>query len=157
MRHLIRTAVVISALIGGVAPISSIAGEQPIYTAEDIAKAKPVGTIEVEAEQLRLLLGGARGKGVLTYQGKKYPFSLKAVTVGGVGVTKVSATGDVYFLKSPADFAGTYSAMTIGATVGKGKGASQYQNSKGVFISVKSKSEGLALSLGTGGVEVTMD
>ena len=47
--------------------------------------------------------------------------------------------------------------VTVGATVGKGAGASQYQNSKGVFISVKSKSEGLALSLGLGGVEVTLD
>ena len=103
------------------------------------------------------MLGGARGKGVLNYQGKRYPFSLRAVSAGGVGAQKTTATGDVYFLKSPADFAGTYSAVTIGAAVGKGAGASQYQNSKGVFISVKSKSEGLALSLGLAAVEVTMD
>ena len=107
MRHIIGTAVVLSALIGGVASVSSMAGEQRTYTAEDIAKAKPVGTIEVEAAQLQLLLGGARGKGVLSFQGKKYPFSLKAVTVAGVGATKSTATGDVYFLKTPADFAGT--------------------------------------------------
>ena len=157
MRHVIGTAVVLSALICGVASVPSMAGEQRTYTAEDIAKAKPVATIEVQAEQLRLLLGGARGKGVLNFQGKKYPFSLKAVTAGGVGVQKTHATGDVYFLKTPADFPGVYSAVSIGAAVGKGAGGSQYQNSKGVFISVKSKSEGVGLSLGLGAVEVTMD
>jgi hypothetical protein len=157
MRHVMRTTLVLSALIGGMASISSIAGEQPTYTAEDIAKAKPVATIDVEAEQLQLLLGGARGKGVLNYQGKKYPFSLKAVSAGGVSVQKTQATGDVYFLKTPSDFAGVYSAAGIGAALGKGAGGSQYQNSKGVFISVKSKSGGVALSLGLGGVEVTMD
>jgi hypothetical protein len=157
MRHAIKVAVIVGALIGTPLSLSSMAGEQPVYTAEDIAKSKPVGTIEVEAEQLRLLLGGARGKGVLHYQGKNYPFSLKAVSAGGVGMQKTQATGDVYFLKTPSDFPGTYSAITAGAAVGKGAGASQYQNGKGVFISVKSKSDGLGLSLGLAAVEVTMD
>ena len=157
MRNGIKIAVALTALMGGVISATGMAGEQPTYTAADIAKAKPTGTIEVEAEQLRLLLGGAKGKGVLHFQGKTYPFSLKAVTAGGVGVQKTQATGDVYFLKTPADFAGVYSAVTIGATVGKGAGGSQYQNGKGVFISVKSKSEGLGLSLGVGAVEVTLE
>lgn len=124
------------------------------YTAEDIAKAKPVASFEVEAEQLRLILGGASGKGVLSYQGKKYPFTVKAVTAGGVGASKITAKGDVYFMKNVEDFAGLYSAATMGATIGKGAGASQYENNKGVFLKVTSKSEGLALTLGLGGVQV---
>jgi hypothetical protein len=129
---------------------------QPKHTADEIAKAKPSGTIEVSAEQLRLLLGGASGKGVLNYQGKQYPFTIKAATVGGVGYTKVTATGDVYFLDKLDDFAGTYSAATIGAALGGGVGGSQYENNKGVFISVKSKTEGVALNLGLGGVQVQL-
>jgi hypothetical protein len=124
------------------------------YTAEDIAKAKPVATFEVEADQIRLILGGASGKGVLTYNGKKYPFTAKAVTAGGVGVTKVTAKGDVYFMKNVEDFAGIYSAASIGATVGKGAGASQYENNKGVFLKVVSKTEGVGLSLGLAGVQI---
>jgi hypothetical protein len=133
---------------------SAQAGPGPKHTAEEIAKAKPSGTIEVSAEQLRLLLGGASGKGTLHYQGKQYPFTIKAATVGGVGYTKVIATGDVYFLSKLEDFAGTYSAATIGAALGAGVGGSQYENNKGVFISVKSKTEGVALNLGLGGVQV---
>jgi hypothetical protein len=123
-------------------------------TAEDIAKAKPSGTFEVQAEQVRLLIGGGSGKGVLTYQGKQYPFTLKGVSLGGVGVTKVDATGTVYFLEKLEDFAGTYSAVSAGATVGAGAGASQFENNKGVFLSVKSKTEGIGLSLGLSGVTI---
>ena len=157
MRYGIGKAIVISALTGVMFSVSVMAGEQrvqPTYTAEDIAKAKPVATLEVDAEQIRLLLGGASGKGVLNFQGKAYPFTVKAVTAGGVGVTKVHAVGDVYFMKSASDFPGTYSAITAGATVGAGVGASQFQNGKGVLLNLKSKSEGLALSLGIGAVEV---
>jgi hypothetical protein len=41
-----------------------------------------------------------------------------------------------------------YSAATIGATVVKGAGGSQFQNDKDVFLSVKNKSEGIELNLG---------
>jgi hypothetical protein len=128
---------------------------KPRHTAEEIAKATPSGTFEVDAEQLRLLLGGASGKGTLNYKGKSYPFTIKAASVGGVGYTKVHATGKVYFLERLEDFAGTYSAVSMGAALGKGVGGSQYENGKGVFLSVSSKTEGVALNLGAGAVQVT--
>ena len=126
------------------------------HTADEIAKAKPSGTIEVEAEQIRLIVGGAQGRGVLHFQGKSYPFTMKGGTVGGVGMTKVHATGDVYFLDNVRDFAGNYSAATIGAALGPGAGGSQYENNKGVFIKVRSKSEGVGLNLGLGVVSITL-
>jgi hypothetical protein len=136
---------------------AQVADHKPRHTAEEIAKAKPSGRIEATAEQIRLLVGGARGRGTLYYGGKQYPFTMKAATAGGVGVTKVNATGDVYFLEKLEDFPGTYSAATIGATLGAGAGGSQYENNKGVFISVKSKSEGVGLSLGVGAISIEFD
>jgi hypothetical protein len=135
-------------------PASFAQDAKPRHTAEEIAKAKPSGTFEVQAEQVRLLIGGGSGKGVLRYQGKQYPFTVKGLSVGGVGITKVDATGTVYFLDKLEDFAGTYSAVTIGATLGAGAGASNFENNKGVFLSVKSKSEGVGLNLGLSGVQV---
>ena len=129
---------------------------KPRHTAEEIAKAKPSGTIEVEASQLRLIVGGAQGKGMLHYKGKSYPFTMKGGTVGGIGATKVTAAGDVYFLDNVADFAGTYSAATIGAALGPGVGGSQYENNKGVYIKVRSKTEGVALNMGLGVVTITL-
>jgi hypothetical protein len=145
------------ALAGIAMPVYVSAQEvKPSRTAEEIKNAKPSGTIEVEAAQLRLIVGGAQGKGTLHFKGKSYPFTMKGGTVGGVGATKVTATGDVYFLENVADFAGTYSAATIGAALGPGFGGSQYENGKGVFINVKSKTEGVGLNLGLGVVSITM-
>ena len=81
---------------------------------------------------------------------------MKGGTVGGLGATKVTATGDVYFLENVADFAGKYSAATIGAAVGPGVGGSQYENDKGVFIKVRSKTEGVALNLGLGVISISL-
>jgi hypothetical protein len=137
-------------------PAFSAEPQQGTHTAEDIKKAKPSGTVEVQAEQLRLIIGGTRGKGTLTYQGKKYPFTMKGVSAGGVGVSKVNAAGNVYFLNNPEDFAGTFTAVTAGVTVGKGKGASQFENDKGVLVILRSKSEGVALTLGLAAVDVEL-
>lgn len=128
--------------------------DKPRHTAEEIAKAKPTATFELTAEQVRLIVGGASGRGTLYFKGKSYPFTMKGVTVGGVGVTKVTATGDVYFLERVEDFAGAYSAATIGAALVAGGGGSQYENNKGVYVRVRSKSEGVALNLGLGAVQV---
>ena len=135
------------AVIAAAAP-PALAQDKQQATAVDISKEKPSGTIEVEAEQVRLIIGGSGGKGVLRFQGKEYPFTFKGGSAGGVGVTKVTAVGNVYFLKKVEDFPGTYTAVTAGAAVVKGKGMSSFQNNKGVYLEVKSKSEGLALNLG---------
>ena len=123
-------------------------------TAEDLAKTPPSATFEFEGTQLRLLIGGSSGKGVLRFQGKEYPFTAKSLSVGGVGVAETHAVGDVRYLNNLNDFAGVYTGLTIGATVVKGKGAATFQNNKGVVVSVKSKSDGAALSLGVSGFEV---
>lgn len=157
-RKSLITATIASWIVAGVFTFPAFAQEdkldKPRHTAEEIARTKPNATFELTAEQVRLLVGGASGKGTLHYQGKAYPFTIKAVTAGGVGVTKVTAQGDVYFLNKLEDFAGTYSAATIGAALGGGVGGSQYENNKGVFVSVKSKTEGVALNLGVGAVQV---
>ena len=126
----------------------------PRYTAEDIAKAKPTATFELTAEQYQLIIGGGSGNGTLLFQGKKYPFRVKGLNVGGLGYTKSVAVGDVYFLKNVQDFAGTYSAANIGGTLGAGAGGSQYENQKGVYVRVASKTEGANISLGLGGITV---
>ena len=124
-------------------------------TAEELAKTPPSGTFEFEGSQFRLIVGGGSGKGILKFQGKEYPFTAKAASVGGIGGTTVRATGDVHFLKNLADFEGTYTGVSAGATAGKGAGASQFENTKGVIITVKSRSEGLALSLGISGMNIS--
>ena len=157
MRLVLVTATVISLAFAGLAQ----AGEQAApksskYTAEQIKKAKPTATVELDAAQFGLLVGGATGKGTLTYQGKAYPFTIKAASAGSVGVSKVHATGNVYFLERAEDFAGTYTAVAASGAFVKGVGASQYENTKGVFIDLRTKSEGVAASFGLTAVTVEL-
>ena len=111
-------------------PQASFAAEQAEnqkVTGQDL-NAPPDATIDFEATQMRLILGGAKGKGVLHFQGKDYPFTMEAVSVGGVGYSEVAGTGTVHYLKKVEDFAGRYNAVGAGAVVGGGKGASTFEN-----------------------------
>ena len=124
-------------------------------SAADLAK-PPDGTVRFEATQFRLILGGGSGEGVLTFQGKDYPFTMKGGSVGGVGYTEVQGAGVVHFLKKVEDFAGTYSGIGVGAALVEGKGASTFQNNKGVVVSVKSRTDGAALNMGVNAVTVKL-
>ncbi|HQR50193.1 MAG TPA: hypothetical protein PKW44_00980 [Methylophilaceae bacterium] len=118
----------------------------------------PTATLEVEATQIRLLIGGAKGKGVLHFNGTNYPFTLSAGSIGGVGYAEVKATGEVYFLEKPEDLNGDYSAATAGVTAVKGAGMSTFKNAGNkVKLSIKSESEGLGLFLGIGAMKLELD
>jgi hypothetical protein len=128
----------------------------PTVTEAGLAATPPDGTFEFEATQMRLIIGGASGKGTLYFKGKPYTFTASGPTLGGVGVTTVNATGTVHYLQNLADFNGTYSGIGIGGALVEGKGASTFQNSKGVVLSVKSKTEGLALNSGVSALTVKL-
>ena len=120
--------------------------------------AKDSATFDFEARQVRLIFGGAGGSGVLHYEGRNYPFKMKAVSVGGVGVSDLKGSGTVHNLKSIDDLAGTYVGVGAGAAMGSsGKGGSTYRNEKGVTFTTKSRASGMALNLGASGVVVTLD
>jgi len=141
-------------------PQAVFAADQPAkkqVTAQELATTPPDATLKFEAEQMRLIFGGSSGKGVLTFKGKDYPFTVKGASVGGIGYSKVEGTGTVHFLKKIEDFAGDYNAIGIGAVLGAGKGGSTFENGKGVIISTTAKASGLALNLGLGEVKVTLD
>jgi len=160
MRNRFMIAGFIFALFGSCLPPAAFAGEaqrKPV-TAVDLANTPPSATVDFEVEQFRLIFGGQKGKGVLTYKGKKYPFAIKGVSVGAsVAYTETQATGTVHFLNKVEDFAGKYSGIDAGGTFVKGGGASGFENSKGVIMSLKSKSKGAALVLGMDGLEIELE
>ena len=41
-------------------------------------------------------------------QGKSYRFKIGGIRVGGIGISKFTAKGEVYDLENPADFYGSY-------------------------------------------------
>lgn len=120
-----------------------------------LAADAPSGTLELDLKEIGLIVGGQSGKGVLHYQGKDYPFTMKGLRAGAIaGATKSHATGEVYGMTKLEDFEGAFSAASAGATAGKGRDISRFQNNKGVSFVLKSKTTGLALDAGLTGGEI---
>jgi hypothetical protein len=132
---------------------SVIAAEDEKQAAgKDLKDAKPSATLEVASEQMRLIMGGTAGKGVLHFNGKDYPFTFKSASagLGAKMVKKMSATGNVYFLNQVEDFAGQYTAVAQSAMAGTSTVNATYKNDKGVSIDLRGTVEGVGLSLGGG-------
>lgn len=113
------------------------------------------GTVEIEQVQVAFIGSGNVGGGTLHFQGKSYRFNVGGLGVGGFGISKMQAYGDVYNLKQLRHFAGAYGQARYGMAAGdQGRGEMWLENPDGVMISLKTKRQGLALSLGADAVYI---
>ncbi len=113
------------------------------------------GTVEIEQVQVAFIGSGNVGGGTLHFQGKSYRFTVGGLGVGGFGVSKMQATGDVYNLRELKQFPGAYGQARYGMAAGdKGSGEMWLENPHGVSISLRTKRTGLALSLGADAVYI---
>jgi len=93
------------------------------------------------------------GGGTLRYGGKSYPVTVGGLGVGGFGASRLTASGTVYGLGHREDFAGAYLQVRTGWALGdQGKGTLWLRNDKGVTMRLKTRRQGLHLSLGADGV-----
>jgi hypothetical protein len=112
----------------------------------DLTKA---GTVEIEQYQVAFLYSGNLGGGKLTFNNKVYPFTIGGLGIGGIGASKIEATGQVYNLRRAEDFPGAYGQARWGYAAGDtSKGSLWLQNADGVVIELAAKRTGAALSLG---------
>jgi hypothetical protein len=119
---------------------------------------KPSGTVSINETQFALIIGGSTGGGVLTYQGKKYPFKIGGMSLGAnVGASKLAASGEVYDLTDVSKFPGTFTKLESSITLGGGVGGTVLKNENGVIMRLTSTSEGLQLNLSASGVSVKFD
>src|SRR5262245_40331110 len=119
-------------------------------------KKKADATLKLSEGTVAVGIGWSWGKGTLTYKGKNYPVKVDGLSVGEVGVKRANATGNVYDLKSLADFDGTYVAGGAGATIGGGAGITAMKNQNGVTIEMKSTTQGASLKLAAEGLKLSV-
>ena len=118
----------------------------------------PSGTVRIEQYQVAFIGSGNLGGGTLQFQGKSYPFTVGGLGIGGFGISKITATGDVYHMREVRDFAGTYVQGRVGfALADISRGGLWLQNTSGVVLHLKAQREGLALSLGGDAVYIGLD
>jgi hypothetical protein len=141
---------------GTVAVLSILAVASPTFAAK--APAAPVSaTATFSGDMIAVGVGYTWGNGVLTYEGKTYPFKAKGVSALGAGAEKITGTAEVYHLKALTDFNGVYGLAGAGGAAGKtGGGTAVLKNGKGVEIRLHAQDRGLELNLAVSGVTVTL-
>jgi hypothetical protein len=120
---------------------------------------KPVsGYVEMTQVQAAYLGSGNAGNGTLRYRGHTYPFSVGGLGVGGIGISKIEARGEVYGLERLRDFPGAYVQGRYGLALGTvSTGDLWLQNGNGVIMRLVAKRQGLMLSLGGDAVVIQMN
>jgi hypothetical protein len=125
-------------------------------TSTRAADEKPAATLEFNGGSAAAGVGVSWGAGVLRYQDKSYAFKVNGLSIGAVGISEASASGEVFNLKSLDDFNGNYVAVGAGLTVAGGGAVAAMKNQNGVTIQVKSTTQGAKVVIGGGGVDIQL-
>jgi len=120
------------------------------------AAAEPTGTVSIKTTSVAAGVGVQWGEGTLTYNGKKYPFTLQGLDLVGVGYAQVTAEGTISNLSKLSDFEGVYAAAEAGAAAGSGSATITMKNPHGVTMTLHAVQEGVQLKLAAGGVNVAL-
>jgi hypothetical protein len=121
--------------------------EKPIY---------PVGSIKFETTSIAAGIGVTWGGGTFTFEGKQYPITIQGLGVGTVGISSVTAVGDVFNLTKPSDVSGTYIGITGGIAIAGGVKGILARNQNGVVLDIRATQQGVNLSIGTDGFTISM-
>ena len=117
----------------------------------------PDATLRLSGGSFALGIGFRWGSGTLSYKGKDYPVKVNGLSIGKVGMTGVSAVGEVFNLKHLQDFNGHYNVGaegTRGITIAKGKAGTLMHNQAGVIVRLAATQTGLDVNATGGGVDM---
>lgn len=141
--------------IGALALLSTILAVPA--SAQNAPPARPSGSVSISQVQVAFIGSGAVGGGTLTYQGRVYRFKLGGLGIGGVGVSRLEATGTIYNMRSLQDINGVYAQVRSGWAIGdQGRGKMWLRNANGVYLKLQARRQGLALSLGADGMVIQL-
>jgi len=82
----------------------------PVVTEKPVS-APPPAWVELERLSVAVGIGISWGDGTVTFAGKPYGFSVRGLSVGDLGASKLYAVGDVQNLDRIEDFAGAYMSL----------------------------------------------
>jgi hypothetical protein len=117
---------------------------------------KPDATLKLSGGSVAAGIGFSWGSGTLTYKGKEYPVKVNGLSLGKVGISGGSASGEVYNLKNLQDFDGHYNAGSAGLTIAGGASATAMKNQNGVRVVVTSTTRGVDVTIAGGGVDMQL-
>ena len=114
------------------------------------------GTVRLHIVKAGFIVGVGGGSGVLVCQGHSYRLSLGGIGIGSLGVAAVDLSGTAHNVRTPTDVAGTYGGAGAGATFVGGGQVARLQNEKGVVLEVHGVQAGFQVSVGLGGMTISL-
>ena len=84
----------------------ALLGSLAMFSVAMAADPAPSGTVTLSSKAVAIGVGVSWGDGVLTVNGKTYPFSVEGLSVADLGISSVTTSGEVFNLKNVADFSG---------------------------------------------------
>jgi hypothetical protein len=141
-----RTGVMLAALLGFLVSVGLVAPSQA-----------ETGAVAVVFTKGGFIVGVGGGQGVLTFRGKKYPFTVSGMSVGfTIGASTTKFVGRALNLRGPGDLAGSYATGGAGGALAGGAGVVQLQNANGVILQLSGPRIGVEASAAVGGVTIVM-
>ena len=124
---------------------------------EEPVTAPPPPFVEFDTTAIAAGIGARFGGGTLLVAGEEHSFTMRGVSLGDLGFSRISASGPVENLENVSDFEGNYVALEAGASAGVGVSTLTMRNGKGVVITLESKMKGVQLTLGAEGLNISLD
>jgi hypothetical protein len=134
-----------------------VVGVMTGFTQAATHQSKPDATLRLSGGSFAAGIGFSWGSGTLTYKGRDYPISVNGLSLGKVGITGVSAYGEVYNLKELRNFNGHYHASGAGrrgVTLASGHTATAMTNPAGVTVLIAATQRGVDVNLTGAGVDM---
>lgn len=127
------------------------------YAINFIPAPKVSGTVTLESTSVAFGIGVTWGHGVMTMDdGTTHKFKVDGLSVVDLGISKISATGEVFNLVEAKDLNGAFITGEVGITIIGGGSASAMSNGNNVVMQLKSTQKGLRLTVAPGGMKIKL-
>jgi hypothetical protein len=114
------------------------------------------GSVRLKITKVGFIVGVGGGSGTLTFRGKTYRLSIGGVSAGTIGAAGADLVGTASNLRTAADIAGTYSAVSGGVAVGGGAKGATLRNANGVVLQLQGRQVGFEASLSLSGLTISL-
>jgi hypothetical protein len=140
------------------APVVVAPAPPPAAAPVEPEPSEAVARVKIRKWRVGMIGKAAWGSGTLIYQGRRIPFRIGGAGLGGIGMARVRATGEVFNMTDVAQFAGTYGQFRAGVVVpgAQATGPLWLRNTSGVVMQLTPNRTGLALNIGVDGILVEM-
>lgn len=147
-------------LIAAWSALAALGAALPARAQRNRPDPNPDASVEIEQVRVGVLAVGASvGGGRLYFRGGEYRFSVRGIEFGSVGVSALSARGEVFGLRRLEDFSGRYTEQVVPRQRVEGASGPEtrwLRNAAGVELRLRTERAGGQLRFSEAGVTIEL-